>query len=102
VFPAGDGRAAVGLLRKNAAEVGAALVDHRMPGPPCAETVGLLRAVVPGLPVCVMGGSLGDGDQAALRAAGVARFLHKPVRLPEAALAVLGMMGRPAAAPVPG
>jgi hypothetical protein len=40
-----------------------------------------------------MGGSMGDGELAELRAAGAGCFLHKPFRLPEAARVMQALAG---------
>jgi CheY-like chemotaxis protein len=79
-FAAGDAAEAARLLRAHAGQIGAALIDLRMPGGDGLEVRRRLDGVKPGLPCCLMSGLVGEGDAAP---DGFRRALGKPFRLAE-------------------
>jgi CheY-like chemotaxis protein len=75
---AGGGVEAAELYGARRDEIGAVLLDVRMPAPDGPQTLALLRQIDPGVRVCFMTGDPGLYTEAALLAMGASRVFAKP------------------------
>jgi CheY-like chemotaxis protein len=80
VWLAADGHRAVELYREHQAEIGAVLLDVRMPGLDGPGTLAALRQVNPQVRCCFLSGHTGGYDAAFLQDTGAVAFLPKPFR----------------------
>jgi CheY-like chemotaxis protein len=87
-FQADGGDAALDLLRRHTAEIDAALIDYQMPVALGPEVRRLLVVERPGLPCCLMSGTLQPGEAPA---AGFDQFLAKPFSSEDLRKALAGM-----------
>jgi CheY-like chemotaxis protein len=74
-FQAAGAAAALEELRRHAGEIDAAIIDYQMPGELGPEVRRLLLEARPGLPCCLMSGTLQPGDAPT---GGFESFLAKP------------------------
>jgi CheY-like chemotaxis protein len=90
-----DGTEALDLFRRHRREIGAVLLDVRMPRLDGPATLAAIRKIDPQVPCCFMSGYSADYSEEELLALGAVRVFDKPFRLHEV-LEVLGQYcGRP-------
>jgi DNA-binding response OmpR family regulator len=89
VLLANNGQEALDLYRQRHAEIGALLLDVRMPGWDGPQTLTAIRAVNPAVRFCFMTGYSTDYSEQELLALGSPRVLTKPFNLKEL-ISVLG------------
>jgi CheY-like chemotaxis protein len=87
-FRASGAGEALALLRRHGGRIDAALVDYEMPGANGPEVRRLLLEERPGLPCCLMSGTLLPGEAPA---EGFDHFLAKPFTLGQLRLALEAM-----------
>ena len=78
VIPCADGREAVASFEARHAEIGAAILDYRMPFLNGAEVFLAFQKIAPDVPVILITGNLADADLDDSKAQGLKEVLSKP------------------------
>jgi CheY-like chemotaxis protein len=99
VWVAADGADALELFRLHRQQIGALLLDVRMPRLDGPATLAAIRQIDPQVPCCFMSGFSADLSEEDLLALGAVRVFSKPFRLHEVLKVLEQLCGR---APPPG
>jgi CheY-like chemotaxis protein len=93
VWSAADGREALDVYGRHRDDIRAVLLDVHMPRLDGPQTLRALRQLDPAVRCCFITGTVGDGEEEALRAMGPTAVLHKPCTPEELAKALHQAMG---------